>query len=73
VRSYAWVGIVLIVLGVLGLVVQNVHFTEEKKVVDIGPLQVNSTEQHNLPIPTIAGVGAILAGLGIVFAARRAA
>ncbi len=70
-RNMMWVGVLLVVLGIVGLVVQNVHFTETKKVVDIGPLHVNSEEQHNVPIPTIAGVIAVIAGLGMVFAARR--
>lgn len=72
-RNLMWVGVLLIVLGVAGLVIQNVRFTETKKVVDIGPLEVTSEENHNVPIPTIAGIVAVLAGLGIVFAARRAA
>jgi hypothetical protein len=70
-RNMMMVGVILVVLGIVGLIVQNVHFTETKKVVDIGPLKVNSEEQHNVPIPTIAGIVAVLAGLGIVFAARR--
>ena len=72
-RNMLWVGVLLVVLGIAGLVVQNVQFTETKKVIDIGPLQVNSEEQHNVPIPTIAGIIAVVAGLGIVFASRRAA
>ena len=72
-RNMMMVGVLLVVLGIVGLVVQNFHFTETKKVVDIGPLQVNSEERHNVPIPTIAGIAAILAGLGIVFAAQRKA
>jgi uncharacterized membrane protein YidH (DUF202 family) len=70
-RNLMAVGVLLVVLGIVGLVVQNVHFTETKKVVDIGPLQVNSEEHHNVPIPTIAGVIAVIAGLGMVFAAKR--
>jgi hypothetical protein len=70
-RNLMFVGVILVVLGIIGLVVQNVQFTETKKVVDIGPLKVNSEEQHNVPIPTIAGIIAVIAGLGIVFAARR--
>ncbi|HXJ02082.1 MAG TPA: hypothetical protein VNH44_12740 [Micropepsaceae bacterium] len=65
------VGVILVVLGIVGLVVQNVHFTETKQVVDIGPLHVNSEENHNVPIPTIAGIVAVLAGIGIIFAAQR--
>ena len=70
-RNLMLIGIVFVVLGVAGLVVQNVQFTETKKVLDVGPLQVRSEEQHNVPVPTIAGVIAIIAGLGIVFASRR--
>ena len=70
-RNLMLVGVVLVVLGIVGLVVQNVRFTETKRVVDIGPLHVNSEEHHDLPIPTIAGIVAVLAGLGMVFAAKR--
>lgn len=72
-RNMLWVGVLLVVLGIAGLAVQSVQFTETKKVIDIGPLQVNSEEKHNVPIPTIAGIIAVVAGLGIVFAARRTA
>ena len=72
-RNLMSVGIVLVVLGIAGLIVQNVSFSETKNVVDIGPLQVRSTEQHNVPIPTIAGIAAIVAGLGLVIASRRQA
>ena len=70
-RNLMMVGVLLVVLGIAGLVIQNVKFTETKKVVDVGPLQVNSEEQHNVPIPTIAGIIAVLAGLGMIFASRR--
>jgi len=70
-RNMVFVGVLLVVLGIAGLIVQNVTFTESKEVLDIGPLELRSEEQHNVPIPTIAGVIAVLAGLGIIFASRR--
>jgi len=70
-RNLMLIGVVLVALGIAGLVVQNVQFTETKKVLDVGPLQIRSEEQHNVSIPTIAGVLAVIAGLGMVFAARR--
>jgi hypothetical protein len=70
-RGLMLVGVVLIVLGIAGLVMENVKFTETKKVVDFGPIQVNKEEQHNVPIPTIAGIIAVIAGLGLVFSSRR--
>lgn len=72
-RNLMMIGVLLVALGVVGLIVQNVSFTETKKVVDIGPLQINSEEKHNVPIPTIAGIAAIIAGLGLVIASRRQA
>ncbi len=70
-RNLMLAGVVLIVLGIAGLIAQNVSFTETKRVVDLGPLQIRTEEQHNLPIPTIAGIFAVIAGLGMIFAARR--
>jgi hypothetical protein len=66
-------GAVLVVLGIAGLIVPNVNFTETKKVVDFGPIQVTSQEKHDIPIPTIAGIVAVIAGLGLVITARRQA
>ena len=72
-RNFMFIGVVLVILGIVGLVVQNVKFTETKKVVDIGSLHVTSEEKHNIPIPTIAGIAAIVAGLGLVIVSRRQA
>ena len=69
-RNLMLLGAILVILGVAALVVPNVTFTETKHVLNVGPLQVTSEEQHNLPIPTIAGVIAVIAGLGMIFAAR---
>jgi uncharacterized membrane protein YidH (DUF202 family) len=72
-RNLTSIGLVLIVIGIVALVVQNVRFTETRKVVDLGPLQVRAEEQHNIPIPTVAGIAAIVAGLGLVIVSRRQA
>ena len=40
-------------------------------VVDAGPIKVTADQQHTIPIPSIAGVIAILAGAGMVFFGRR--
>ena len=46
----------LIALGVVGLVVANVSFTERKTVLDAGPIKITEDQQRTIPIPTIAGV-----------------
>ncbi len=70
-RHLLLVGFVVLVLGIAGLIVQNVTFTETKQVLNVGPLQVTAEEQHNVPIPTIAGIAAVIAGLGMILASRR--
>ncbi len=64
---------VLIVLGIAGLLISHVSWTETKPVVRLGPLEVNSQEDHTVWIPTAAGLAAVLAGLGLVFAGKRSA
>jgi hypothetical protein len=39
--------------------------------VKLGPLEVNSQENHTVWIPTVAGIAAVLAGVGLVFAGKK--
>ena len=72
-KPIATLGLVLIVLGIAGLFFSRVTWTETKPVVKVGPLQVKSQEDHTVWIPTAAGVVAVLAGVGLVFAGKRTA
>ena len=72
-KNLSMIGVVLIVLGVAGLFFSHFTWTETKPVVKLGPLEVNSQEDHTVWIPTAAGVITVLAGLGLVFAGKRAA
>ncbi|HEX4026114.1 MAG TPA: hypothetical protein VHX18_00745 [Rhizomicrobium sp.] len=70
-KPIAILGLVLIVLGVAGLFFSHVSWTETKPVAKLGPLEINSQQDHTVWIPTAAGVMAVLAGVGLVFAGRR--
>lgn len=72
-RGLVLIGVLLVGLGIAGLVVENVTFTETEEIVDIGPLEIQTEEEHNIPIPTIAGIIAVVAGLGLIFAGRKQA
>ncbi|MCA0246850.1 MAG: DUF3185 domain-containing protein [Proteobacteria bacterium] len=65
-------GVMLIAIGIAGLAIDNISFTERKTIVDAGPLKVTADEQRTIPIPTIAGVIAVVAGAGLLFMGRRA-
>lgn len=58
-----WVGLILIVLGVLGLVYGGITYTRDRKAVDIGPLEVNVEEKESIPVPPLIGGLAIAAGV----------
>ncbi len=58
------VGIALVVIGLVSLLLGGFRWTEQKTVVDVGPLKATTTEHKTLPIPPIVG-GLALAG-GIV-------
>jgi uncharacterized membrane protein YidH (DUF202 family) len=72
-RGYALVGLLLIIGGIAALVVPYVTYTEKERVVDVGPIKIDSNETKHLPIPQIAAVAALVAGLALIFAGNRSA
>ncbi|HZQ40375.1 MAG TPA: hypothetical protein VFA87_06265 [Rhizomicrobium sp.] len=70
-KNLTLLGAILIVVGVIALFIGHFTFTETKPVMKLGPLEVNSQENHTLWIPTTAGIVIVLAGLGLVVASRR--
>jgi hypothetical protein len=72
-RNLMWVGVLLVILGIAGLVMEYVTVTEKRTVAEIGPLELKTEEQYNIPIPTIAGIVAVIAGLAMIVASRRTA
>ena len=59
-------GIIMIAIGILMLVTKGFNFTQEKKVVDIGPIEINAKEKKTVAWPTYAGVIAIVAGVALI-------
>jgi hypothetical protein len=66
-------GVVLILAGIAGLFVSRVSWTETKPLVKAGPIEINHEEDHNVWIPTAAGIAAVVAGLGLVMVSRKSA
>ena len=65
-------GALLIALGIAGLLIANISFTEKKVVVDAGPLKITADQERTVPIPSIAGVIAVVVGAGLLFYGRKA-
>jgi hypothetical protein len=56
------IGVVLIIAGVAALIYGGFSFTTQKKAVDMGPVQIDKTEHHSVPLPPLLGVVAIIGG-----------
>ncbi len=64
-------GIVLIIAGILMLVFTNINFTTEKKIVDLGPVEINQKQNNSIGWPSWVGGVAILAGIGFLVADKK--
>ena len=56
-------GIVLIVLGLIGILWGGFSWTQEKTVLDVGPIKATTQEHKTIPFPPIAGGVALVAGI----------
>ena len=65
-------GVTLIAIGIAGLAIDNISFTEKRTLIDAGPIRVTADQQRTVTIPTIVGVVAVVAGAGMIFLGRRA-
>jgi hypothetical protein len=66
------IGVVLIVIGLVALVYGGIRYTTQKQEVDMGPIQIDKTEHHNIPLSPLVGVVSIAAGSALAFAGGRA-
>ena len=66
------VGILLILLGIVGYATGGLSFTHEKKVVDVGSVQISRKTQDTLPLSPIISTISLVAGMGLVVFGRKA-
>jgi hypothetical protein len=62
---------VLIVLGIGMILFRGFNVQTEKKVVDIGPVEINKKQNNWVGWPTYAGAIAIAAGVVVLLAAKK--
>ena len=70
-RPLSLAGIVLIVLGVAALAYQGFTYTTRETVIDFGPLHATAEREKTVPVPPIAGIAAVGAGVALLIAAGR--
>jgi uncharacterized membrane protein len=71
VKPISWVGILLIVLGVLALAYQGINYTRQKKVLDVGSVHVTTQTHEQIPLPPIIGGLALVGGIALLVVGAR--
>jgi len=64
-------GIILIVIGIAMIVIRQINFTTEKKVADLGPIELNKKEKKTVEWPTYAGIAIAVCGIVVLVAGGR--
>lgn len=70
-KSAQYIGIFLVILGVIALAYQGFSYTTQEKAIDIGPLQVTTERSHTIPIAPVIGITLLICGGGIVLMSFR--
>jgi len=65
------IGICLILLGIFVLAFGGFSYTTRERVVDAGPLKVDTDKHHTVPIAPIAGAAALVGGIVLVVTGAR--
>ena len=60
------IAVLLIVVGLVGLLYGGFTYTREKKLVDIGPVQVTRQEHNRLPLSPMVGGVILIAGVWLL-------
>ena len=65
-------GMILVGLGLFGLAWGGFTYTTREKLVDIGPIHATTEKTHNVPLPPIAGAVALMGGVALLVAGKKA-
>ena len=70
-KTYAWIGIILIAIGIFAFAYQGISFTTREKVVDLGPIQMTAEKTRTLPLPPIVGGIALVGGIVLLVVGKK--
>ena len=60
------VGVILIVIGIIMIVYTGFNYVTTKKVVDVGPLEINKHEKHRVQWPPVVGAVLVVGGIALI-------
>jgi uncharacterized membrane protein YidH (DUF202 family) len=64
-------GVVLVAVGVIGLIMGGISWTQQETVLEMGPVEITAQEERSLPVPPLVGGLALAAGVVLLLGARK--
>lgn len=68
-RPLGWIGILLIVAGVVVLAMRGISYTKERQAVQVGPVEL-SAEKKGF-VPPAVGIASVAVGVVLLFVGRK--
>ena len=68
-RPLGWIGVLLVIAGVVVVAMRGIPYTKSRNEVEVGPLKVTSQERGL--VPPIVGIAAIVVGGVLAFSGRK--
>ncbi|MGH7798080.1 MAG: DUF3185 domain-containing protein [Candidatus Binatia bacterium] len=59
-------GILLVLLGIVALSYNQITYTTQEKIAEIGPLTATAEKEKSIPLPPLLGGVALVAGIGLI-------
>lgn len=59
-------GLLLVIAGILSLVVGKISYTEDRKVLDVGPIEATVSKEREYYIPRSVSIITILVGITLI-------
>jgi hypothetical protein len=70
-KPIAWGGIILVILGGLALMYQGFGYTQQEKVLGMGPMRSTAEKHGGISIPPIVGGLVLVGGIVMLVVATR--
>lgn len=65
-RAYLFIGIALIIFGIMSLAYQGITYTTRKKVLEVGPIEATAEKTKKIPVPPIVSGLSLASGIVLV-------
>jgi hypothetical protein len=70
-KPISFVGLALVVLGLIALAYQGITYTTRETVLEFGPIHATADRQRTVPLPPVFGIAGVVGGVALLMAGAR--